>query len=218
MRTDRLKSERPRRANDFYPTPYGLAKAALETLLMDTLVVCGDDDVLDVGAGSGIWGDALLSTYQADFEQNTLTGIDIMDVKDDVHWYYKSAYNKWYYEDYLTWSPTHHYDLIMGNPPYSLMEEFVRKSFEIVNSYGYIFFLGRLEFLASQKRYHGLWKDHPLHTLYVLSRRPSFFSTKEGRKTTDYSQEYAMYLWQKDSNQNGTGLEWLYWEYDKEND
>ena len=44
---NRLKSERPRKAYDFYKTPYALCESALETFLYDEDVLFCQDNVLD---------------------------------------------------------------------------------------------------------------------------------------------------------------------------
>ena len=206
MKLTRLKSERPRREYDFYPTPYGLAETSLVNLIGEWATT--PRIVLDAGAGDGVWGKA----YRKLFGNRTfIDGIDIRGILPKP-----PEYNSYYKQDFLEFYPDAPYDLIMGNPPYSLMEEFVRHSMEIVKELGYVFFLGRLEFLASKKRGFGLFAEYPPIVIYVLSRRPSFFSTN-GKKTTD-AQDYAMYLWRKTELFPETGLEWLYWEYDEEND
>lgn len=213
MKLTRLKSERPRRKHDFYPTPYGLAKTALIQLMLDTSSVCGDDDILDAGAGQGVWGKALIELIEksSSVQQNSLTGIDIQVYpKPD-------CYHAWYTQDFLSFDPPHKYDLVMGNPPYSFMEEFIHKSLEMLNSGGYVFFMGRLEFLASQTRYKSLWTVTPPRKMYVLSRRPSFFSVKRVNDKPTDAQDYAMYLWQKDWK-GKSELDWLYWDYDEELD
>lgn len=65
------------------------------------------------------------------------------------------------------------YDCIITNPPYSLAEEFLRKSLEIAPV---VCFLLRLNFLGSQKRAAFLSKNPP--DVYVLSERPSFVNGK----------------------------------------
>lgn len=210
MKLTRLKSDRPRRDFDFYPTPYGLAHKALRTLFLeenirkDAVLNC-----LDAGAGDGVWGKALFDVY-AERGYNPLGKIHLLgvDIDKDKPIY---PYTMWSHGDYLNFTPSRTNDLIFGNPPYSLMEEFIRKSFENLSINGYVFFLGRLEFLASKKRHYGLFTDLKLKRVYVLSRRPSFFSTN-GHKTTD-AQDYALYLWQKDYRGLETELAWLYWEY-----
>lgn len=78
----------------------------------------------------------------------------------------------------------HKYDVIIGNPPYSLAQEFIEKCFTLLKDDGEIIMLLRTAFLESKKRYK-FWQKHPLNGLYVLSKRPSF--TGEGTDATSYS-------------------------------
>jgi len=86
--------------------------------------------------------------------------------------------------DFLTWKPTIKYNVIIGNPPYSLALEFIEKCFEIANEDTEIIMLLRTAFLESKKRYE-FWQKHPVSELYVLSQRPSF--TGKGTDATSYS-------------------------------
>jgi hypothetical protein len=199
---NRLKSERPRREYDFYETPIELAKEALRRFLLDEnkhrLY-----DVLDPGAGRGVWGEAILNIYH--YPVN-LDGIEIQDVSPS------ESYDRWHHGDYLQdkWSnltDDRLFDLVVGNPPYSLAEEFIRQSFYTLCEGGYCYFLLRLAFLESKKRHFGLFTDWQPKRVYVLSRRPSFFTTKSGRKTTD-ALSYAMFLWQK-GWVGDTVLDWM---------
>lgn len=211
MKLTRLKSERPRRAHDFYPTPYGLAKSALMRLADDEPMWGEPYEVLDVGCGDGIWTRAAKEVFYPHKKIATY-GIDI-EPKHTDDWTIKGDFLKC---DNLTFNGNY-FSLLYGNPPYSFMEEFIRHALdeELLFRGGYVFFLGRLEFLASQKRAKGLFLDYPPKRIYVLSRRPSFFSTN-GHKTTD-AQDYAMYLWE-DGFDGYTQLDWLNWEYDKRYD
>lgn len=83
------------------------------------------------------------------------------------------------------------FDLVIGNPPYSLAEAFVRRSLELVKVGGSVAFLLRLSFLESRGRL-GLWSAHPLNRVHVLAERPSF--TEDGR--TD-SAAYAWFVWRR---------------------
>lgn len=77
-------------------------------------------------------------------------------------------------------------NLIAGNPPYALAEEFMLKSLEVLAPYGYCMFLLRLSFLASQRRYK-LWTEQvSLQHVGVLSRRPSFTGDGASDGKTDY--------------------------------
>jgi len=209
---NRLNSDRPRKEYDFYETPYELCKASLQRLKNEGLVY--PRLAIDAGAGRGVWGMAFRDVYG--LQHSELIGIELQPNFPDA----SGAFDLWL-------GDTNYFDvdredvfgnvigqeLIFGNPPYSLAEEFVRKSLELVDDGGYVFFLLRLAFLESKKRHFGLYADHPLRKVYVLTRRPSFFSTKEGSKTVD-ALAYGMFFWQKGWS-GTTELSHLYWSYNK---
>ena len=89
--------------------------------------------------------------------------------------------------DFLPWpvfaNPAE-FDLIVTNPPYSLAEEFVRKTVTLLTDRGVAMFLLRLGFLASQKRLPLWTKDVRLRRLGVLTQRPSFIGGTDVK--TDY--------------------------------
>ena len=82
------------------------------------------------------------------------------------------------------WSDPH---VILTNPPFSLAEEFARKSLEKIHPSGTVAMLLRLSMLAGKKR-AALWREHPAD-VYVLSQRPSF--TRGGSDSC----EYAWFVW-----------------------
>jgi hypothetical protein len=201
----RLNSTRPRRKHDFYETPIELCKEAIQWFIFDENINYLKH-VLDPGAGNGVWGKALMNWYVGAEILPEIVGVESQEIKKP------SCYDAWVTDDYLHYQDGGDYELVIGNPPYSLAEEFVRKSFELLTDDGYVYFLLRLAFLESKKRYFGLFNEFPLKRVYVLSRRPSFFSSVGNRKTTD-ALSYAMFLWQK-GWQGQTELDWLYWDYD----
>lgn len=198
---DRLKSTRPRRKNDFYETPIELCIAALCRLRDDYYDNTKPINILDPGAGGGVWGKAANKIFPGIY----VAGVEIENKEEPPEYEY------WLNEDYLHMDYMWQHGLIIGNPPYSLAEEFIRHSFTCLKDGGHILFLLRLAFLESKKRHFGLFTDHPLKQVYVLSRRPSFFSVDGKRKTTD-ALSYAMFLWQKGWD-GDTKLGWLYWRY-----
>lgn len=210
---NRLKSDRPRRKHDFYETPKELCDMALSRMILSELdyldYICPFNSVMDAGCGSGVWGSALHKQYNISAIRNlSLDGIDIQEMDSNL------CYTGWFTGNFLDFDCSDKYDLVMGNPPYSLAEEFVRHSMKTLKEGGYVYFLLRLAFLESKKRYFGLFKEYKPKRVYVLSRRPSFFSSKgDNRKTTD-ALSYAMFLWQKGWSGN-TVLDWLYWDYEK---
>ena len=208
---NRLKSERPRRKFDFYETPKGLCKASLRRFVLDETNLdryAPFMSVLDPGCGSGVWESALYEMYNVSvLDQLSLDGIDMQEKESNL------CYTGWFVGDFLDFNISDKYDLVMGNPPYSLAEEFVRHSMSLIDDGGYVFFLLRLAFLESKKRHFGLFTEFQPKRVYVLSRRPSFFSSgNDGKKTTD-ALAYAMFLWQKGWS-GKTELDWLYWSYE----
>lgn len=86
-------------------------------------------------------------------------------------------------QDFLTLEPDPSFDLVLGNPPYSLAEEFCKRSMlwrKDVSSR--VCMLLRLNFLESQKR--AVWLRENTPSVYVLPKRPSF--TGKGTDATGY--------------------------------
>lgn len=203
---NRLKSDRPRRERDFYETPIELAEESIKTFAIDFKYF--PDKVLDPGCGNGIWGKAIDNVF---FPNPVVFGVEVQKINAKYGEHYSEIYNENYLSGELD-TVLNDFDLCVGNPPYSLAEEFIRTSLSYLKPNGYVFFLLRLAFLESQKRYKGLFKEFPPKRVYVLSRRPSFFSTVGNRKTTDAT-AYAMFLWKK-GYKGSTDLKWLDWCYE----
>ncbi len=85
------------------------------------------------------------------------------------------------------------FDLVLGNPPYSLAEAFVRHAVGNVHPGASVAFLLRLSFLGSRGRLTGLFREYPLRYLLPVVGRPSF--TPDGR--TDAS-EYGVFVWTRE--------------------
>lgn len=175
---------------DHYPTPYPYAASALRTLpLLRT-----PQRILDTGAGLGVWGFAC----RLQWPNAHITGVELRDVAPT------RSYDRYYHHDFLTSTLHHSHDLIVGNPPYSLAEQFVRKSHTCITSDGIILYLLRLGFLEAQKRIP-LWQSYPPQHIHVFSQRPSF----SGDGATDAT-AYALYRWQPAAFDGQTTLSWIF--------
>lgn len=199
----RTKSGRKRHPRDFYETHPDFAEAAMERLIWDEYQGLPTEYitkvVLDAGCGTGVWGKVTNKKFYS------TEGIDLKPSVDEKYYDVVISGN------YLKYKPNgYRYDLVFGNPPYSLAEQFVRKSFEIIPPGGYVYFLLRLSFLEGMKRCEGLYKEIPLKRVYVCSRRPSFY----GETHTTDTLSYAMFLWQK-GYVGKPEIAWLNWEYKK---
>jgi hypothetical protein len=168
-----------RHSNDDYITERTLIYRALHEFLPARRVY----GILDVGAGDGRWGSIAREITHA----NVVVGVELqeMPAPDD--------FTDWFSgQDFLTWKTNYTFDLIVSNPPYSIAEECIRKSWDLLEAGGTMIMLLRLAFQASIRRYNGLWVEIHPHTVAVCSRRPSFYG---GGTNGD---EYGIYIWKKD--------------------
>jgi len=209
---NRTKSERGRSPRDLYITPPELALEAMIRFLADEGLSKREIIAsLDAGCGTGVWGDAVKWFAYYDPQRGTayhplIDGIDLEPNIEPIN-----VYDNVWKMDFLDLHDGG-YNLIFGNPPYSLAEEFIRHSFDLLEDNGYIYFLLRLSFLEGLDRRKQQMFEH-LKKVYVCVRRPSFFSSHGNAHTTD-SMAYAMFLWQKGYT-GKTELDWLDWEYKK---
>lgn len=172
-----------RAESDFYATPFGVCEAAVRVIPLRS----PDAQVLDVGAGTGAWGRAMREVFPDAY----ITGVDLEDREKPSG----DSYDEWHgSRDFLATTQANlgTYDAVVGNPPFSQAEEFVRHAHTLVATGGSVAFLLRLAFLEGKKRGDGLWKEFPLARLYVCSARPSF----TGNGKTDAT-AYALFVWEK---------------------
>ena len=181
-----------RRKNDFYTTPLSFAKAALDHLPKDF----HPNNIIDPGAGSGIWGQAAHEKWT----HGSLHGYEIRDIEAPDHYHF------WWKKDFLErnvpgWGDK--FELVMGNPPYSHAEEIIRYAMYYLREGGYLVFMLRLAFLESKKRLK-LWEDCPLKKVVVCANRPSFTGNGKTNATA-----FAFFYWKK-GYQGSTDLSWTY--------
>lgn len=170
-----------RKESDFYATP-------LETVysLLDNYDgISPGDIILEPSAGNG-------NIIQALRDRGFLNWIDAIELRDEELFELSLTANQVFIEDFLSINKKDfsQYDVIIGNPPYSLAQEFIDKSLELLAPGGRLIFLLRTNFLESNKRFKW-WQDKIPNCLYVLSKRPSF--TGKGTDATSYS----WFIWEK---------------------
>lgn len=184
-----------RAENDNYQTDPKLARHLVRLLHRDGYVR-PDGLALEPSCGLGAFVEALA-------EIRVVREIHAVDVADyrDAPMNAAARFHVGLFEDSRAALP---FDLVLGNPPYTLAEEHVRKALTLVGAGGVVAFLLRLSFLETKQRIP-FWKDHPAETIYVLSERPSF--TDGG---TD-SAAYAMFVWRNARPIWPTRLEVISW-------
>ena len=155
-----------RKTLDRYCTPDYTIKSLLDNV--DNGII--GNNILECASGNNDISDLLMG--------NVIT----LDIDKDV--------NPTICINFLEFNHKNIFDTIITNPPYNLAIEFIKHSLNIVKDNGYVVMLLRLNFLESQTRKQ-FFIDNPLHSLYVLSRRPSFINGK-----TD-STGYAWFIWKK---------------------
>jgi hypothetical protein len=183
-----------RRDNDYYPTPYDVIHKIMPYIDEYT---DGFNFVsaLDPGAGNA----RLLKTFVNYHKRECLK--TVVETSKE-HNTYPDGFS-FINENYLTCKTPRKFNVIISNPPFSLALEFIKKSFELLDDHGTMFFLLRLGFLAGIRRYKELWINHRPTAIYILSKRPSFTDDN----CTD-SQEYAWFQWTK-FNRKPCELLWL---------
>lgn len=191
------KAERipPGNPNDYFCTDKRLASASLG--VVSEIIKTPKLNILDPGSGMGIWG------HQARFlwPEATIHGAEFNRERFEKEMLV--GYDSMFWGDYLTNEFSQQYDLIIGNPPYGVMngkrvrnlaEKFVRKSFDLLKPNGILVQLLQLEFLVSETRGFGLFVDRPPQLVNVCSKRPGFYPDFPNMTN---SIDYAVFYWKK---------------------
>lgn len=192
------RSPGKRRKGDSYQTPPVLAQALARILRRDGYLRDGDR-VLEPSAGEGAFARAFVEVARPSF----LATVDPYHPKPELPKgsVDKHLHSRQPFEQLVTGK---RFDLVGGNPPYSLAETHVRHGLSLLTPGGTLAFLLRLAFFESQERIP-FWREHPAEAVYVLSERPSF--TGGGTDST----AYAMIVWRNARPVYPTRLEVVSW-------
>lgn len=170
-----------RKPYDFYATPI----AVVDNFLSNYTLPQGN--ILEPSAGNG----NIIKALRDNDIYNHITAIEI---RAEERQHLSSLSDEVIITDFMKFKKDKEYNVIIGNPPYTLAKEFINKCFEIANENTVIIMLLRTAFLESKGRFE-FWQKHPLSDLYVLSKRPSF--TGKGIDATSY----AWFVWDNRTTQ-----------------
>jgi hypothetical protein len=183
--TNPLPEAQGKAENDHWPTPPLLAKQALSfaiNLLPNPSVPIS---ILEPGAGDR--APFLTAATDSSSLLFTARGIEYRDVEVPEHLNGKTIWHK--NCDYLKWSIDNQKrpDLIITNPPFSLAQEFIEHSIDMVKPDGIVVMLLQTGFEGSVKRREFWGQNKPFKRLLVRPR-PSFGGGSDSR-------EYGIYFW-----------------------
>lgn len=177
--TNRGKERKP---YDFYATPIDVVENLLSNIDLNKY----GDKVLEPSAGNG----NICRVVKKYYPNKRVTALEIREEELENLTQYSDEV---IIGDYLQIDTDSKYNIIIGNPPYSMAIEFVNKSLELLEEDGVLILLLRTAFLESKSRYR-FWQENPLSRLYALSKRPSF--TGKGTDATSYS----WFVWDKSTD------------------
>ena len=172
-----------RKAYDFYATP----PETVQAFLANFDGISSGDRILEPSAGNG----QIVKVLREGGYDNR---IDAVELRPEERGTLEALADNVTIGSFFDYEPDCGYDVIIGNPPYSLALDFINKSLELLHPGGLLIFLLRTNFLESEKRFKW-WQEHPLSGLYTLHKRPSF--TGRGTDATSYS----WFVWER----GGTG-------------
>lgn len=180
------------RATDAYLTHTVVTNRIMQ-LLPDDLP---KGSIVEPGAGLGSFVMALEKKYPKKAETGKIIAIDNEPKFADVLKTETKA--KVLCRDFLTWEPKNPAVLVVGNPPFSLCEQFILHSLDVTKELrGSVVFLLRAAFLETKKRMK-INKYAPLKRVCILVNRPTFYREKEDGtwkyEGTDQTM-YAVFQW-----------------------
>lgn len=194
-----------------YQTPLPLAKALLHRLRCSGLWIPTTSDdatpcrILEPSAGEGNFVKAIWSCIAG--ERAEVTAIDPSNREVDVG-VPEGTRLEWHrttFEQYAAMYSRNRFDLIVGNPPFSLAEAHIELALSMLAPHGVLCFLLRLGHqLEAEERALVQWRAHKPRRVDSCSPRPSF-----GGKSND-SVPYGFFAWQR-GYKGPTELDILFW-------
>lgn len=172
--------------NDAYFTPDWLVGLCVGHVLPTLLRQKLPGRVLDPGAGEGAFIRQLRTAYPA----ANVTAIDIVAYP----WQADTCVTA----DFLGATFDAPFDLVVGNPPFSLALSFITKSLSLSEN---VCFLLRQGFLASAKR-AAFFREHRPLSVHIVPNRPVFYGESSDKA------DYCFICWRR-GFRGTTQMHWL---------
>lgn len=175
-----MSTTRERVQDDYYATPYQATE-----MLLDEVKFSGN--FLEPCVGGGHIVDVIKKYYP----DECVYGVDLVD----------RGYPNTLVADFLTHDFLEQkFDNVVTNPPYSLAQEFLEKSMEVVNDGGKIAMFLKIQFLEGAKR-RDMFKKYPPKYIYVFSKRQNPWRNgspiDEKGKPWSSTMCFAWFVWEK---------------------
>ena len=144
---------------DFFPTPPYATRALFKYVIPEQAKIAAHHTIWDPACGGGHMSEV--------FKEHKFKDVVSTDIQD---WGYGGLNAVTSFQDAVKGGAKE--DLIVTNPPYADMADFVDLAFEA--SRECVALLTRIQFLEGQKRYHGLFKKNPPSKIAIFSDRIPF--------------------------------------------
>lgn len=173
--------KRTRVLNDYYATPPYVTKMFLDEWLVDDNIE-GFSNILEPSCGEGHISEVLK-------EYGNVHSFDLVDRG------YKGIIST---KDFLKDDYNGEFDLVITNPPFKYIQEFIEKSLDISNKYVVMF--SKIQLLESERR-KKLFQALPLRYVYIHSKRVEVWRNGEplnenGKKWAN-TMCFAWFVWDK---------------------
>jgi hypothetical protein len=193
------KNNKEREEKDYYATPTVEVVNILDTLGYDF----SNKTILEPCIGGGHMADGILEYIEKSGATNVrLIGRDVQDRGySDFNWELE------YGQDFLSDDyPDEDIDIIIMNPPYSILEPFMIRALEIAKEK--VIVLGRTQATEGSGRYEKIYKDNPFTHFYQYVDRIQCW--KNGVKPTGSSaQAYGWLIWDKLEKNEKPTFNWI---------
>ena len=193
------KNNKEREEKDYYATPTVEVVNILDTLGYDF----SNKTILEPCVGGGHMADGILEYIEKSGATNVrLIGRDVQNRGyEDFRWELE------YGQDFLSDDyPDEDIDVIIMNPPYSILEPFLIRALEIAKEK--VIVLARMQLLEGEGRYEKIFVDNPLTDIYQYVDRIQCW--KNGEKPSGSSaQGYLWAIWDKQKDSEVPKLHWI---------